>query len=119
MARSFALTHRRDRFISRQHRMGQKAVVDDRRLVAIALYWMPRSGDGILHHGNLETLLKELAQMRLDAYVRQHAAEDDLADPALAQLQDQIVGLRPEHLVRADDDGLPVFDVRLEAVEPV
>ena len=37
----------------------------------------------------------------------------------LAQLQDQIVGLRSPDLVRADDDGLAVLDIGLEAIEPV
>src|SRR5262249_36455599 len=101
------------------HRMCEKTIVDHRRLVTVTPDRMPGSGRRVLDDGNLEALLEELAQMRLDAHIRQHAAENDPADPALAQLQDEIVGLRPEHLVRADDDRLAVVDVRLEAFEPV
>src|SRR5262245_65706202 len=37
----------------------------------------------------------------------------------LAQLQHEVVGLRTPDLVRTDNDGLPILDVRLEALEPV
>ena len=57
--------------------------------------------------------------MRLHTYVRQHPTEDDLADSPLAQLQNQIVGLRPPYLVRTDDDRLPIIDVRFETIQPV
>src|SRR5262245_16214829 len=69
--------------------------------------------------GDLEALLEQLAQMRLDAHVRQHPAKDAPVDAPLAQLQDQVVGLRTEHPVGTDDDGLAIFDVRLESMEPV
>jgi hypothetical protein len=42
--------------------------------------------------------------MRLDAHVRQHAAQDHLAVTALRHVHSEIVGLRPENLVRA---GVP------------
>src|SRR6516225_6475084 len=99
--------------------MGEKPVVDDRGLITVAPDRMPRPGGCILDHRNLEALLDKLAQMRLDAHVRQHAAEDDPIDPALAQLQDQIVGLRAEHLMRTDNYCLPVVDVGLEAIQPI
>src|SRR5579862_8106918 len=57
--------------------------------------------------------------MRFDAHVRQHAAEDDLANAPLAKLQNQIVRLRSPYLVRADDDRLSILDVGLEPVQPV
>ena len=38
---------------------------------------------------------------------------------ALAKLQDQVIGFGTEDLVRADDDGLAVVDVRLVAFEPI
>ena len=39
--------------------------------------------------------------------------------PAFAELEDEVVGLRPPHLVRADHDRLAVLDEGLVAVEPV
>src|SRR6516164_11084856 len=78
--------HSSDRFVGRPHGMGQKPVVDNRGLITVAPDRMPRPGGCILDHRNLEALLDKLAQMRLDAHVRQHAAEDDPIDPALAQL---------------------------------
>jgi hypothetical protein len=57
--------------------------------------------------------------MGLDAHIRQHATEYDRSDPPFAQLQDQIVGLRPPYFVRADDDRLTIFDVGLKALQPV
>ena len=99
--------------------MGEKSIVDHRRLIAVAPFGMAGAGGRVLDDGDFESALEKLAQMRFDAHVRQHAAEDDLADPPLGQLQDQIVGLRPPYLVRADDDGLPIFDIRLEAIQPV
>jgi hypothetical protein len=71
---------------------------------------MPRSRCRVLHNSHLETALQKLAQMGLDAHVRQHAAQNDFADSALAQLQDEIIGLWPEHFVRADDNGFSVFN---------
>jgi len=99
--------------------MGEKAIIDDRRLIAVAPHRMPWPGGGVLDHGDLEALLEQVAQVGLDADVRQHAAEDDLADPPLAQLQREIVGLWPPHLVRADHDRLAVLDIRLEALQPI
>src|SRR5215471_15660072 len=113
------LVHASDRFIGRQHCMREKSVVDDRGLIAVAPYRMARPSRCVFDYGNLEALLEKLAQMGLDAHIPQHATEDDLAHPSLAQLQNQIVGLRPEHLVGAYDDGLSVFDIPLEAIEPV
>jgi hypothetical protein len=94
-------------------------VIDHRRLVAVTPYRMPRSSGCVRDDCNLEALFDKIAQMGLYAHVRQHAAQDDLADPAFAQLQDQIIGLRSPYFVRADDDRLSIFDVGLEALEPV
>jgi hypothetical protein len=49
--------------------------------------------------------------MALDAEVGRHASQDTLST-ALAQLEHQIVLLRPVHLVRTADDGLAVIEVR-------
>ena len=57
--------------------------------------------------------------MGFDAHVRQHAAEDHLTDAALAQLQNEVVGLRAEDFVWTDDDRLAVLDIGLEAINPV
>src|SRR5271169_3412359 len=99
--------------------MCEKSVVDDRRLITVAPYGMSRSGRCILDHGNPKALLDKLAQMGLDAHVRQHATEDDLTHSPFAQLQDQIVGLWPPHFMRTDDDCPAVFDKRLKAIQPV
>src|SRR6516162_2172522 len=99
--------------------MREKLIIDHGGLISVAPDRMPWPGGRVLDHGDLEALLNELAQMRLDAHIGQHAAEDDLGDSPLAQLQHEVVGLRPEHLVRADDDRLAVVDVRLEAIEPI
>src|SRR5262249_7086945 len=42
-----------------------------------------------------------------------------LGDPPLAQLQDEIVGLRAQHPVRRYDDGLAIVDIGLEAYQPI
>jgi hypothetical protein len=72
------LTHAIDRFIGRQDSMCEKLVIDHRCLVAVAPYRMPRSGGCVLDHSNLEALLDKVAQMGLDAHIRQHATEDGL-----------------------------------------
>jgi alkanesulfonate monooxygenase SsuD/methylene tetrahydromethanopterin reductase-like flavin-dependent oxidoreductase (luciferase family) len=97
----------------------EELVVDHRRLIAVAPFRVARSSGRVLDHGNLETLFEKVAQMGFDADIRQHPAEEDFSDPAFAQLQDQIVGLRPPDLARADDDRFTVFDIRLEPVQPV
>src|SRR5579859_1117671 len=99
--------------------MSKEPIVDQCCLIAVAPFWMTGPCDRILDHGDLEALFEELAQMGLDTHVRQHPAEDDLRDPPLTQLQDQVVGLRAEYFVRADDDRLAVFDVWLESIEPI
>ena len=47
---------------------------------------------------HFEALLEQIAEVRFDTHVRQHPAENDFADTALAQLQDEIVGLWTKHL---------------------
>src|SRR5258708_11021141 len=111
--------HAPDRFFGRPHGMGEKSKVDHRRLVTVAPNWMPRAGGRVLDDGDLEAPFKQLPQGRFDAYVRQHPAENDLIDPPFAQLQHQIVGLRPPYFVRADYDRLRVVAVCPEAAEPV
>ena len=87
--------------------MGEKSVVDHRRLVTVAPDRMARSGGRVLNDSHLETPFEKLTQVRLNAYVSQHPAENDLIEPPFAQLQHQIVGLRPPNFVRADDDTYP------------
>src|SRR5258708_5590107 len=99
--------------------MRQETVADHCRLIPVAPDRVPRPGGRVLDHGHFESLFQEIAQMGFDAYIRQHAAEDDLAEFALAQLQDQIVGLRPPYFVWTADDRLSIFDIRLEPVQPV
>jgi hypothetical protein len=76
------LVHASDRFIGRQHCMREKSVVDDRGLIAVAPYRMARPSRCVFDYGNLEALLEKLAQMGLDAHIRQHATEDDLSGGA-------------------------------------
>ena len=97
--------------------MGQKPIVDHRRLIAVAPFGVPRSGSCVLDHRDLEALLEQLAQMGFEAHVRQHAAEDDLADASLAQLQNQIVRLRSPYLVRADDDTDRIVNTTEENID--
>ena len=108
--------HARDDFIGRPHGVGEKSVVDHRGLIAVAPDWMPRSGGCVLDYCDLEALFQQLAQMGFDTHVCQHAAEDHLTDAAFAQLQNEVVGLRAEDFVRADDNRLAVLDIGLEAI---
>src|SRR5215468_6749637 len=80
---------------------------------------MPWTRRRISRDGNFEALFQEVAQVRFHTDIGQHPTKYDPIDPALAQLQHKVVGLRTPHLVGTDDDGLPVLDVRLEALEPV
>jgi len=61
---------------------------------------------------DVETVLEQLAKMALDAQVGGHAGQDHLVDAALAQLQHQVVLLRPVQLVRAADKSLAVLHFR-------
>src|SRR5215469_3882768 len=99
--------------------MSKKLIIDHGRLITVAPDRMPRSGSGVSYDRNFKALFEKLAQMGFDADVRQHAAKDDFSDAPFAQLQDQIVGLRAPHFMRADDDRPSVFNVGLEAIEPV
>jgi hypothetical protein len=63
--------------------MGEKAIVDQRRLVTVAPFRMTGARGGILDHGDFESVLEEFAQVGLDTDVRQHAGENDLGDPSL------------------------------------
>ena len=85
--------HARDHFVSRPHGVGEKSIVDH-RLIAVAPNWMPGSSGCVLDNCDLEALFQQLAQMGFDAHVRQHAAGDHLTDAALAQLENEVVGLR-------------------------
>src|SRR4051794_27637177 len=82
------LPHRTQRFVCGQHRVGDEVVVDDRGLVTVAELGMPGPGRRVLHYGDLEALLQQLAQVALHAEVGEHPGQDDLLDAALAELQD-------------------------------
>src|SRR5262245_19516704 len=86
---------------------------------AVAPLGVPWAGGGIPHDSDLESLLEQVAWVRFDADVGQHSPENFLRAAALPQLQHEVVGLRTPHLVRADDDRPAIFDVGLEALEPV
>jgi hypothetical protein len=62
-------------------------------------------GGGIGDDRDLEAQFEELTQVALNAQVGRHSCQHYLVDAALAQLQQQVVLLRPIHLVRAADDG--------------
>src|SRR5205085_2377176 len=62
---------------------------------------------------------EQLAQVALDAEVGQHPRQGHLVDAALAELQDEVVGLRAPHLVGTDHHRLAVLNEGLVAVEPV
>ena len=84
--------------------MCKKPEVDERCRVAVAPFGMPRGSCRIPCNDDFESLLQQIAQVSFDTHVRQHPAEDDLADAALAQLQDEVVGLRTKHPVGTDND---------------
>ena len=46
----------------------------------------PWARRGVGNHGHLETLLDQVAQMRLDTHVGEHAAQHDLLHITLSQL---------------------------------
>jgi hypothetical protein len=97
----------------------QKRQVDERGGVSVPPLGMPRGRGRILRNHGFKPLLQQIAQVRFYAHVRQHSTEDDLADAALAELQYQVVRLRAKDPTRTHNDGLAVFDVGLEALEPV
>src|SRR5262249_36056866 len=99
--------------------MCEKCKVDERCGITVAPFRVSRSRCRVLHNDDFETLFEQISEMRFHAHVRQHPTEDDLADAAFAQLQNQIVGLRAKYPVWTDNDRLAVFNVRLEALEPV
>jgi hypothetical protein len=47
---------------------------------------MLRCGGHIFRDGYLETMLDQFAQVRFGAHVGEHPAENNLADPAFAEL---------------------------------
>src|ERR1700754_401134 len=69
--------HSIEDFISRQQCMGEEAVVDNRCLIAVAPVRVSRSSCCVPDHGDLKSLLDEVAHMGLDAHVREHSAEDN------------------------------------------
>src|SRR5947209_7778089 len=80
---------------------------------------MARSGGGVANHGYFKAVFEEVPEVRFDAHVRQHPAEDDLGDCPLAELQDEVVAMWTPDLVRAGNDCVSVVDVRFEFVEPI
>jgi hypothetical protein len=66
--------------------VGQERIVDQRRLVTVTSGGVPWAGGGIANDRNFEAVFEEVAQVGLDAHIREHAAEDDLGDAPFAQL---------------------------------
>src|SRR5207244_749452 len=66
------LPHGVNGLAGRQDRLGQDAVIDERRLVAVADFGVTQRGRRVLHHGDLEALFEQFAQVALDAQVGQH-----------------------------------------------
>jgi hypothetical protein len=54
--------------------------------------------------------------VRFDTDVRQHSAQDDLAQVPLTELRLEIVGLRTADFARTDHDGLPILYIGREAI---
>jgi hypothetical protein len=111
--------HRLDSFVRGPDRVGKKRVINERRRIAVApfgVFWRRRS---VLRDGHFEPLLEQCAQVRFDAHIGQHAAENDSADPAFAELEHEVIGLGPKHAVRRDDDGVAVLDVGLKTRQSV
>src|SRR5439155_1877350 len=113
------LLHSFHDFVRRRNSVCKKSEVDERCRVAVAPFGMPGGSCRIPCNDDLESLLEQITQVSFDTHVCQHPAEDDLADAVLAQLQDEVVGLRTKHPVRANNDGFAVINVRLKAIEPV
>ena len=112
-------SHRGNHVVGRQDRVREEPVVDQCCPIAITPLGVTGARDRILDHDHLKALLEELAQVALDAHVRQHPAQDDLRHRPFPELQDQVVRLRAEYFVRADDDRLAVLNVWLEAIQPI
>jgi hypothetical protein len=60
------LRHGFHRVFRGKDRVRQETVIDDRRLVAITQFGVPGSCGGVLHHGDLEALLQQFAQVAFD-----------------------------------------------------
>src|SRR5262245_42296389 len=113
------LLHRLDGFVCSPDRVGEKRVVNECRLIAVAPLRMLWRSRRIFRDRHLEPLLEQFAQMRFDAHIGEHSTENDLADLAFAELENEVVGLWPKHAMRRDDNSLAVFDVRLKPLQPV
>src|SRR5262244_1885792 len=60
---------------------------------------MPWTRRRISRDGNFEALFQEVAQVRFHTDIGQHPTKHDPIDPALAQLQDEVVGPQTNDLV--------------------
>src|SRR5215469_12317608 len=114
-----AALHRLDCLVGRPHRVRQKLEVDERGGVSVPPLGMPRGRGRVLRNHGFKPLLQQITEVRFDAHVRQHSTENHLADAALAQLQHEVVRLRTKDPMRTYNDRLAVFNVGLEALEPV
>src|SRR5262249_20058458 len=99
--------------------MGKKLEIDERRCVAVTPLGVPRGCRCIPCDDDFKTLFEQIPQVRFHAHVRQHPAENDFANAALAELQDEVVGLRTKHPMGTDNNSLAVIDEGLEPLEPV
>ena len=110
------LLHVLDGFMCREDLVCQKAIINQRRFVAVADFGMARSGRRVLYYGYLKALFQQLTKVALDTEVGQHSTQDDLVDSPFTELKHEIVGLRPPLLVRDDNYRFSILDERLIAL---
>ena len=77
-------------FFGGPDRVGDHPEIGERGRIPV-VFGKLRGGGGILDNGHFEALLQKLAEMGLHTQIRRHACQDDLVDPALAELKDQII----------------------------
>ena len=99
--------------------MCEKREINEGSGIAVAPFGMLRPSGRIFGDGDLEPLLEQFAQVRFDAHIGEHSAQNDLADFPFAELQYEVVSLRPPHAVRRDDDGFAILVVGLDALQPI
>ena len=108
-----------DNLICREHCAGDIPKVYQCRFVAISQLGMPCSGSCILHHRNFKTLLNQFSHVGFHAKIRRHSCKNNVIYPAFAKLKGQVIILRSIYLMWAGYNGLPIFDVGFESLEPV
>src|SRR5262249_9088793 len=79
-----------DRLPSRPESMRQRSEIHQRGPIAVS-FLIPGPGGRIPHPRPLEALPQELPQVRLDTDVARRTSQDDLLDPTLPQLEDEVI----------------------------